>query len=108
MVLSIVAEKVQKEGRIDEETEKKMEELQKKIIELNTEHLLELQNIQVDADLQIEEVKLKLEKNYDNMTQKYKPGEAPGEILHKNDMLLDKCADYQYDLEVIHTKIKNT
>jgi len=83
---------------LNEKTET-IEMMEKKISDLMNEHMLELQNMQSDAELHIQEERKKIMDEYELLAKKYKPGEAPGEISAENQELKNQCIALKSHIE---------
>lgn len=82
-----------------EEKNKDIESLEKKLADMSTEHALEIQNLRSDMDLHIQEEKKNIRNEYDSLARKYRPGEAPGEIMAENMELKNQCIALKQHIE---------
>ena len=82
-----------------------LEKLEKRFSEMMSEHALEIQNIQSDMDLALMDEKQKLQTEYTDLKMKYKPGEAPGDILNENKKLQRNSESLQNNLDALESEV---
>eukprot|EP01022_Parablepharisma_sp_SALTPOND_P036388 TRINITY_DN98_c0_g1_i1.p1 TRINITY_DN98_c0_g1~~TRINITY_DN98_c0_g1_i1.p1 ORF type:complete len:3109 (+),score=697.90 TRINITY_DN98_c0_g1_i1:340-9666(+) len=81
-----------------------IETMEKKMSDMVSEHLLEIQNMQSDVELHVQEERKKIMDEYDLLAKKYKPGEAPGEIIAENQGLKNRCVLLKQNIENLESE----
>ena len=85
--------------------DKIIEDVEKKAKEIKAECNLEMKSLKSDLQLQLQNERRKIMEEYANLEKKYKPGEAPGEILADNKNLHRSCITLKQVVENLESEI---